>query len=744
MKAPGLAHRCLWLGALVLLLPGRAAWGYVEAPFTLGKIINDSTNVLLVRVESVDKEKNLIVYRKVRDIKGQHPGDVIKHNIGRGGFNPREWQYVMAWAEVGQTAVFFHNGGAGETCINGYWYQVYAGEWWALSHGEPFLLRSYCGKPDKLAGYVAQIVASQEVVVPCMVDGDKNTLHLRTAKLQRMKASLKLQDYNAARDFAGWGAEEIRAIAGLPGFSHFGTLSRVSPGAWGVATADINGDGKPDLCLFGEGRACVLQNEGNSFGELPLGLDCGARAAAWADYNGDGKPDLLLATPLGPRLFLNEGEGKFRDATSCMPYEDYYHVTAAAWMDYDGDKRPDILLADGFRGLRLYRNKGAVTRDPKTPRIGPWYYAGPFDSPGGNGFATVHPPEKEIDLKKEYPGKNNEKVVWREGKFNDGEVNNLALFNPACNENAVVYLYRELDFPAAAEIPVSLGSDDALAVWLNGQQVLAENVARGCEPNQNQVTLKLKPGKNHLLLKVVNGASQWAFYFSAKTPTIVGPQLFEDVSERVGLGITGVGSTLKGDHLAVADVNGDGRPDFLYSAGTGLVVLNTPQGFAAAQDSGISYQTGRTTPVFGDFNGDGYPDLFVPQRTKCKLFRNNGKGSFTDVTAKAGGLAQPFGEARGTPTCAAWTDFNNRGRLDLLVGCLRGPNRYFRNNGNGTFTDASEELGLLQAIYNTRGIAALDLNKDSVADVIFVNEGQESVLLLGSPSRLAAGALAQK
>ena len=70
----------------------------------------------------------------------------------------------MDWAEVGKTAVFFHNGGASETCIGNYWYQAYAGgEWWNLSHGEPFLLRSFCGNTDKLAGLVTDMLAGKEV-----------------------------------------------------------------------------------------------------------------------------------------------------------------------------------------------------------------------------------------------------------------------------------------------------------------------------------------------------------------------------------------------------------------------------------------------------------------------------------------------------------------------------------------------------------------------------------------------------
>ena len=51
------------------------------------------------------------------------------------------------------------------------------------------------------------MLAGKEVVVPCMVDGDKNALQLRTAKIQRLKASLKIMDYDQKRDFAGWGGD---------------------------------------------------------------------------------------------------------------------------------------------------------------------------------------------------------------------------------------------------------------------------------------------------------------------------------------------------------------------------------------------------------------------------------------------------------------------------------------------------------------------------------------------------------
>jgi hypothetical protein len=722
------------LSSLCLGVAVVASRAYVEAPHSLGLVIQLSTNVMIVKVEKVDKEKNLIIYRKIKDLKGTHPTDVIKHNIGRGGFHPREWQYPMEWAEPGKTAIFFHNGGASEMCIGTYWYQAYAGgEWWNMSHGEPFLLRSFAGNVDKLAAAVTEIVAGKEVVVPCMVDGNKDDLHLRRARIQRLKASLKLQDYNPKRDFVGWGGEDFRRLVGMPGFTHISSLSRVDPDAQAISAVDFDGDGKIDLCLIGAGKVVVLQNGGEALSEisLPPGIT-GCRAAVWADYNGDGKPDLLLATPTGPKLLTNLG-GSFRDDSHLLPKEACYDLTAAAWIDYDGDGRPDILLGNGYHGLRLYRNKGLPNvRPPGKATLGKWHVIGPFDNSGQRGFDTVYPPENEIDFAKQYDGKGGEKALWRDAAFNDAAVNDLAaLFKQ--KTNAVAYLYREIDCTGPVEMPLSFGSDDTLTVWLNGQKIISQNEYRACAPDQASHKAHLNAGKNRLLLKICQGDGEWAFYFAAGQGTPAAPQgqWFEDISMHVGLGSDGVGGNLRGDTLTVCDVNGDGRPDFLYGAGTGLLVLNTPQGFVAAPNSGIVYQPGGVGPVFGDFDGDGLPDLFVPQHGACKLFRNDGAGHFTDVTAQAGDLAKTSGDF----TSAAWGDVDNDGKLDLVVGCLHGPNRFFRNKGDGTFEDATEALGLHQRIFNTQAVCLVDLNNDGALDMVFNNEGQESAVLLGNPTQ---------
>lgn len=707
---------------------------YVEAPQSLGSVIQQSTNIMVCVVEKVDKEKNLIVYRKVEDLKGKHPTDVVKHNIGKAGFHPREWQYIMEWAEVGKTAIFFHNGGAGEMCLGNYWYQIYPGDWWSMSHGEPFLLRSYAGKAEKLIPIVRDIVAGKEAIVPCMVDGNKDDLHLKRAKIQRLRCSMKLLDYNPKRDFVGWGGEDIRTLRGMPGFTHFAGLNRVDPEAQAVSVVDFDHDGKPDLCLVGAGRVLLLQNGGDAYSEINLPGVTGCRAAVWADYNGDGLPDLLLATNVGPKLFTNLGKGLFRDDSSLLPSEPHWNLTAAAWIDYDGDGKPDILLGNGYHGLRLYRNNPPKDLAAKLapPKLGDWYMIGAFESANRSGFDKQYPPEKEIDLKKEYTGKGDQKVKWQKANFPDGQVHSL-LGKFKTNDDSCCYLYREITCVADTELPCSFGSDDSLSVWVNGERFLHENIDRAAAPDQNFATLKLKAGKNHLLIKICNTNGDWAYYFKAGEPKVSVSGWFQDVSKQFGLGPDGAFGHIKGDTLTVADVNGDGRPDFLYGSGTGCLALNTPTGFVEVINTGISYKTGKVGPVFMDLRHKGYPDLFVPQDGGCKLFQNDGTGHFADVSAKCGDLGKPLGHA----VCAAFGDFDNDGHLDIFIGCLRGPNRYLRNKGDGTFEDKSEDIGLTQKRFNTQAVALVDMNNDGMLDAVFVNEGQESALLLGNPTAAA-------
>ena len=157
----------------------------------------------------------------------------------------------------------------------------------------------------------------------------------------------------------------------------------------------------------------------------------------------------------------------------------------------------------------------------------------------------------------------------------------------------------------------------------------------------------------------------------------------------------------------------------------------------------------------GDFDADGWPDLYVTQYGRSILYHNNGDGTFSDVTEKAG-VAAP-----GWASSAAWFDYDNDGRLDLFVcrfvdfdksknkfcGDEKTGERFyciprvyspshswlFHNNGDGTFTDVSTESGIADALGKAWGVVSTDVNNDgwmdlfvandTVANFLFVNKG---------------------
>jgi hypothetical protein len=111
-----------------------------------------------------------------------------------------------------------------------------------------------------------------------------------------------------------------------------------------------------------------------------------------------------------------------------------------------------------------------------------------------------------------------------------------------------------------------------------------------------------------------------------------------------------------------------------------------------------------------DYDNDGWYDLFFCDGQYPKLYHNNGDGTFTDVTAKAGLPAELCG-----CNVAIFADFNNDGYKDLFLGVGTGLNRLYRNNGDGTFTDVTEGAGL--GGYWVTVAAAADYDNDGKIDL---------------------------
>ena len=91
--------------------------------------------------------------------------------------------------------------------------------------------------------------------------------------------------------------------------------------------------------------------------------------------------------------------------------------------------------------------------------------------------------------------------------------------------------------------------------------------------------------------------------------------------------------------------------------------------------------------------------------------RNNGNGTFTDVTKEAG-LLDPINSI-----CAAWADFDNDGFLDLFICCEHGPNRLYRNRGDGTFEEVAAKAGVQGKATCCKGAAWIDYDNDGYPDL---------------------------
>ncbi len=193
-----------------------------------------------------------------------------------------------------------------------------------------------------------------------------------------------------------------------------------------------------------------------------------------------------------------------------------------------------------------------------------------------------------------------------------------------------------------------------------------------------------------------------------------GEGYFRNEARRMGLDT----NLKRSECVTLADVNNDGWLDLFATSFIGSNRLFMNEGGGKFKDvtdmSGLESNGKSIVAVFGDLNGDGYPDLYVGNwNRKNDLYINSGNGTFRNVTAMSGTGCGDLHETNSV----LLADFNNDGKLDIFVGNREGGNRLFLNRGNDHFEDVTKESGLADTMA-TYGAVFGDFEDDGRLDLI--------------------------
>ena len=407
-------------------------------------------------------------------------------------------------------------------------------------------------------------------------------------------------------------ATEWNGVAGfvtvLPGDGHgnFGAPIKAGVGGHpaGIAVADFNKDGKPDVaitvCGCGAGADGLFVMSGTGDGRFGTPMDSGVGSPtgdfAAGDLNGDGFPDLVMAyhgdggnrDPGHVFLLLGKGDGSFQPPTS---FTTELGPDAVALADYNGDNKLDLAVANEFSGdveVMAGRGDGSVARGPEI-------------SAGQSAAVTA-------------------------GDFNGDGIPDLAVTNQVGN-------------PVTGNVDILLGVGDG-----SFQQGASFNAGSGINTpgsivsadfnGDGKLDLAMTTGAQYISLAIGKGDGSFASVASVATPSVT-------------------------DQVVVGDFNRDGKADLAIGGGNSVSVLLGNGDGTFRSGGAYPVLTGPLSLTSGDLNGDGIVDLVATDSPNdVSVLIGHGDGTFASAVHYPAG---PY------PAAVVVADFNGDHRMDVAV-----------------------------------------------------------------------------